>query len=407
MSQSDEKVLLVDDEPRVLSGLQRRLMDRFDILTAENASKALDILSQRNDIAAVVADMRMPETNGIELLRQMRLHWPEVRRLMLTGNTDQSTAIAAANQGKVFRFFTKPCDTDQLAAALRDAIEEYRTATQDKKERQTLEIKAEAGERARQAFLSTMSHELLTPLNHVLGFSAILEQQWRKRGETESLEYLDHIREGGETLLRMVRRVLEIARMSSDSEQRKRELLEVTGIIGEEIAKLRPEAEKRMISLSFHAGPCALYLEAADYELRLALAELLDNALKFNKPGGHVGVALSATPEEITIRIVDTGIGIAGVDAERALGAFYASEDKERRGRGSIGLGLTLAALFATAQGGKLSIESRRRGGTAVILTLRRAAEPGMKQDPATAEGAQTASVPPAAAAPAQSARIA
>lgn len=375
MSQCEEKILLVDDEPRVLSGLQRRLMDHFDILTAQSASEALDILSHRNDIAAVVADMRMPETNGIELLRQMRLHWPEVRRLMLTGNTDQATAIVAANQGKVFRFFTKPCDTDQLAGALYDAIEEFRTATQDKQERKTLEIKAEAGERARQAFLSTMSHELLTPLNHVLGFSAILEQQWRKRGETEALEYLDHIREGGETLLRMVRRVLEIARLSSDSDQRKREILEVTGIISEEIAKLRPDAEHRLISLSFHAGSHALYIQASDYELRLALRELLDNAMKFNKPGGHVGVALSAAPEVVTIRIVDTGIGIEGNEAQRALGAFYATESKEKRG-GAIGLGLTLAALFATAQGGQLSIESRRRGGTAVTLTLKRAAAP-------------------------------
>lgn len=378
MSQSEEKVLLVDDEPRVLSALQRRLADRFDILAAQSAAEALAILSERDDIAAVVADMRMPETSGVELLVQMRLHWPEVRRLMLTGNTDQTSAITAANQGKVFRFFTKPCDTEQLASALHDAIEEFRTATEDKKERQTLEIKAEAGERARQAFLSTMSHELLTPLNHVLGFSAILEQQWRQRGETQALEYLDHIREGGEALLRMVRRVLEIARMSSDSDQRKREILEVTGIIGEEIGKLRADAEHRMITLSFHAGQPPLYIEASDYELRLALRELVDNAMKYNKPGGHVGVALSGNAEIVTIRIVDTGIGIEGGDAQRALGAFYATESKERRG-GAIGLGLTLAALFATAQGGQLTIESRRRGGTAVTLTLKRASAPASR----------------------------
>lgn len=373
MSMPEEKILIVDDEPRVLTGLRRRLMDRFNILTTESAREALEILGSHDDIAAVVADMRMPETNGIELLREMRLHWPEVRRLMLTGNTDQATAIAAANQGKVFRFFAKPCDTDQLAAALQDAIEEYRTATQDMRNRKTLEIKAEAGERARQAFLSTMSHELLTPLNHVLGFSALLEHQWRKRGETESLEYLDHIREGGETLLRMVRRVLEIARMSSDNDPRKRAVLEVTAIIGDEIAKLRPEAEKHDISLSFHAGSHPLYIEASEYELRLALVELLDNAVKYNKAGGHVGVSLSFNDEEVLIRIVDTGIGIAGKDAERALGAFYASS--EEGGCAGIGLGLTLAALFATAQGGKLSIESRRTNGTAVILSLRRTAE--------------------------------
>jgi signal transduction histidine kinase len=372
MPVTEEKVLLVDDEPRVLAGLQRRLAERFNILTAESGQEALDILARESGVAVTVADMRMPGMSGIELLQEMTRRWPEIRRLMLTGNTDQATAIAAANEGKVFRFFTKPCDTDLLAAALDDALEEYRAATREQEDRQMLEVKAEAGERARQAFLSTMSHELLTPLNHVLGFAAVLDQRLRERGENQELEYLDHIREGGETLLRMVRRVLEIARMSSDTEQRKRELLEVKEIVGEEIGKARPEAVKCGISLSFHAGPHPLHIEASEYELRLAVAELLDNAIKFNKPGGHTGVALSSTAESVVIRITDTGAGIAGEDARRALSAFSEGGNADAAMSGGIGLGLTLAALFATAQGGKLGIESRPGGGTAVTLSLKR-----------------------------------
>ncbi len=373
MSRPEERVLLVDDEPRVLAGLQRRLGERFDLLTAGSGQEALDMLARETNVAAVVADMRMPGMSGIELLQEMTRQRPEIRRLMLTGNTDQATAIAAANEGKVFRFFTKPCDTDQLGEAIADAIEEYRAATQEQKDRHMLEVKAEAGERARRAFLSTMSHELLTPLNHVLGFAAVLDQRMRERGEDEELEYLDHIREGGETLLRMVRRVLEIARMSSDTEQRKRELLETTEIIGDEIARARPEAARRGISLSFHAGAQPLHIEASEYEFRLALAELLDNAIKFNKPGGHTGVALGSTADSVTIRITDTGAGIAGEDAKRALSAFSEDGSTDINITGGIGLGLTLAALFATAQGGKLGIENRPVGGTAVTLSLKRA----------------------------------
>ncbi|MEJ2125178.1 MAG: response regulator, partial [Alphaproteobacteria bacterium] len=206
MPKLEEKVLLVDNEPRILAGLRRRLSSHFNLLTAESCAETMKLLEEHNDIAAVVADIRMPDMDGIELLREMRLHWPDVRRIVLTGNTDQSTAVAAANQGKVYRFFTKPCDTDQLAAALHDALEEYRLTTHDKAARQTLEVQAEAGERARKAFLSNMSHELLTPLNHVIGFSEVLEQRWRDKGETETLEYLDHIRESGHALMRFVHR---------------------------------------------------------------------------------------------------------------------------------------------------------------------------------------------------------
>lgn len=389
MSKPEERILLVDDDASDLAALQQALSEKFEVVTAESGANALDILSVRKDIAAIVADMQMPEMDGIELLREMHIHWPEVRRLMLTANTDQETAIAAANQGKVFRFFTKPCDVEQLSGALCDAIDEFRFATQDKKDRKILEIQAEAGERARRAFLSTMSHELLTPLNHVLGFSAILEEQWRKRGEPEALEYLDHIRESGEALLRMVHRVLEIARMSSDNEPRKRQLLEVTAIIGTEIDKMRKVAERHSISLSFHAGPEPLYIDASDYEFRLALTELLDNAIKYNCKDGHVGVSLSSTEDEVMIRIVDTGIGLAGKDAKDALSAFCGKCGSQQcKG---LGLGLTLVALFATALGGKLSIEGGRASGTAIMLSLKRVLQDVVPQNPGQESPAKSA----------------
>lgn len=373
MIKPDEKILLVDDEPRILAGLRRRLSDRFNLLGAETSAEAMKLLEEHNDIAVVVADMRMPDVDGIELLREMRLHWPEVRRIMLTANTDQSTAVAAANQGKVFRFFCKPCDTDQLAAALQDAIEEYRLSTRDKAERQTLEVKAEAGERARKAFLSTMSHELLTPLNHVLGFSQILEEKWRKKGEPEALEYLDHIRESGETLLRLVHRILEIARLSSENGQRTRTLLETAPIIREEIAKLRPVAATRNVSISFHAPSQPVYIEANDHDFRLALTELLDNAIKFNCVDGHVGVVLGCSGEEAAIRIADTGVGIGGSHVEQAFGPFYRPGNSDTRQFKGMGVGLTLAALFATAHGGRLMIDNRRNNGTSVTLSVKRA----------------------------------
>jgi signal transduction histidine kinase len=371
MPKPEEKVLLADNEPRILAGLRRRLSLHFNLLTAESGAEAIKLLEEHGDIAAVVADLRMPDMDGIELLREMRLHWPEVRRITLTGNTDQATAVAAANQGKVFRFFTKPCDTDQLAAALQDAIEEYRLTTHDKVERQTLEIKAEAGERARKAFLSNMSHELLTPLNHVIGFSEVLEQRWRDKGEPDSLEYLDHIRESGHALLRLVHRILEISRLSSEDNQQKRSILEVAPIVREEISKLRTQATERNVTISFHAPMQPFYIVANEHDLRLALTELLDNAIKFNRVDGHVGVAISHSGDEITIRIADTGIGMGENKLAKTSEANGSCDDTHQFH--GIGIGLTLAALFATSQGGKLTIDNRRGNGTLVMLSLKRA----------------------------------
>ena len=378
MRKPDERILLVDDEPRVLAGLRRRLSDRFHVLTSESAAEAITLLEGGNGIGAILADMRMPGRNGVDLLSEAGRRWPEIRRLMLTGNMDQETAIAAVNGGRVFRFFRKPCDADRLAEALSEALDEYRFATRAIEERQILEIRAKAGERARRSFLSMMSHELLTPLNHVLGFSAMLEIKLRQQSEPETLEYLTYIKDAGEDLVRMVHRVLEIARLTSGDLRRDQQVFDITPILMEEVDRIRKKAASRNIAVSFQAAPQPVFINTSEYEFRLALNELFDNAVKFNRDNGHIGVAIGFTDGEVTVRIADAGIGMAQETVEKALGVFFQEEDDYHRRFEGIGLGLTLVALFAQSNGGRLAIESERDCGTAIMLSLSRASQPAM-----------------------------
>lgn len=380
MRKPDERILLVDDEPRVLAGLRRRLSDRFHVMTSESAAEAVAMLEGGNGIGAILADMRMPERSGVDLLSEAALRWPEIRRLMLTGNTDQDTAIAAVNGGRVFRFFRKPCDADRLAEALGQALEEFRFATRSIEERQVLEIRAKAGDRARKTFLSMMSHELLTPLNHVLGFSQMLEIKLRQQSEPEALEYLGYIKGAGENLVRMVHRVLEIARFTSSDLRRDRQIFDISPILREEVDRIRAKASARNITVSFQAAREPLFVESSEYEFRLALCELFDNALKFNRDNGHVAVAVGGGAGEVAIRIADTGVGMAQESVEKALGVFFQEDGDDQRRFDGIGLGLTLVALFAQSNGGRLAIESERDNGTAIMLSLNRAERPAMAQ---------------------------
>jgi signal transduction histidine kinase len=378
MRKPDERILIVDDEPRVLAGLRRRLSDRFHVLTSESAAEAIALLEGDNGIGAILADMRMPERNGVDLLTEAGRRWPEIRRLMLTGNTDQDTAIAAVNGGRVFRFFRKPCDADRLAEALSEAIGEYRFATRSAAERQILEIRARAGDRARKSFLSTMSHELLTPLNHVLGFAAMLEIKLRQQSEPEALEYLTYIQGAGEDLVRMVRRVLEIARFTSSDLRRDPQIFEISPMLQEEVDRIRKKAAPRNITVSFQAAPRPLFVKTCENEFRLALTELFDNAVKFNRDDGHVAVAVGSADGEVTIRVADTGIGMARETVEKALGAFFQDEHDHQRRFEGMGLGLTLVTLFAQSNEGRLAIESERDRGTAIMLSLNCVAQPAI-----------------------------
>jgi response regulator RpfG family c-di-GMP phosphodiesterase len=120
------KVLCVDDDPNVLSALQRNLRKQFDLHVATGGDEALERMKQDGPFAVIVADMQMPGMNGVQFLSRARQLSPDSVRIMLTGNADQATAVRAVNEGQVSRFLTKPCDTDRLAQALRTGIEQYR-----------------------------------------------------------------------------------------------------------------------------------------------------------------------------------------------------------------------------------------------------------------------------------------
>jgi len=126
------KVLFVDDEPRILQAYQRGLRRHFEMVTAENGDQALKLLETHGPFPVVVSDMRMPGMSGIELLVRIRERSPDTVRVMLTGNSDQRTAIDAVNEGDVFRFLNKPCTVETLARTLAEAFKHYRLLTAER-----------------------------------------------------------------------------------------------------------------------------------------------------------------------------------------------------------------------------------------------------------------------------------
>lgn len=122
----NEKVLFVDDEPNVLAGYERQLRKRFTTETATSGEAGLTALGTRGPFGVVVSDMRMPGMDGAQFLARVRARHPDVVRILLTGFADVTSAIAAVNQGNIFRFLTKPCPADTLATALDDGLSQYR-----------------------------------------------------------------------------------------------------------------------------------------------------------------------------------------------------------------------------------------------------------------------------------------
>jgi CheY-like chemotaxis protein len=119
------KILCVDDEERVLAGIRVILRLSFDVVLETRPRAALERIQGGERFAVVVSDMRMPEMNGAELLAGIREAAPDTVRLLLTGFAEVDAAVAAINDGQVFRFLVKPCPPPQLREACRAALRQH------------------------------------------------------------------------------------------------------------------------------------------------------------------------------------------------------------------------------------------------------------------------------------------
>ena len=121
------RILCVDDEAEVLRGLSLHLGRRYEVLTALSGAAGLEQLERDPRVAVIISDMRMPGLSGAEFLSRSRSLAPDAQRILLTGQTDLASAVAAINDGQIFRFLSKPCPPAELISAIEAALEQQRS----------------------------------------------------------------------------------------------------------------------------------------------------------------------------------------------------------------------------------------------------------------------------------------
>lgn len=119
------RILMVDDDSNLLSGIVRHLRKSYDIDVAENPRQGLEAIALDPSYAVIVSDYQMPGMNGIEFLIHVRDLAPDASRILLTGHSGLEMALRAINQGQIFRFLTKPCDIGLLDLAVRAGARQF------------------------------------------------------------------------------------------------------------------------------------------------------------------------------------------------------------------------------------------------------------------------------------------
>ncbi len=235
-------------------------------------------------------------------------------------------------------------------------------------------LKAEAASRAKTAFLAHLSHDVRTPLNHIIGFADLLKHQaYGPIGDKRYLAYIEDIKRSGERLLFSFAEILELAELDAGKRVLQEEHIDVD--------ELLTALQDQFQSSAAHCGVTFDISGARGVELRgdracflRMLANILDNSMRFTPSGGKVSLMVWEAENGVVLSVTDTGIGIPP-ERLKALSSPFALEDAlVARGRGGMGLGLAISRTIAELSGGEMAIESTPAIGTTVAISLPRAA---------------------------------
>jgi signal transduction histidine kinase len=383
-------ILLVDDQPDKLLTYETILQDLGEnLIKARTAREALEQLL-REEIAVILMDVSMPDIDGFELAKMIRehprcqktaiifvsaVHLTEIDRLRgyETGAVDYVPVpvvpqVLRAKVGVFADLFRKTRQLERLNAELENRVR-----------RRTEELEASTallreGDRRKDEFLAVLAHELRNPLAPIRNALALLQAQGGLG--PEAVWCRDLIERQVDQLTRLVEDLLDVSRISSGKIKLQRETLDLVSVVRAGIETSRPLIEARGHALTLQVPDTAIPVSGDLVRLTQVVANLLNNAAKYQDEGGEISVTVAQEGPDAIARVADRGIGIPAQTLPRVFELFAQAHKPIDRPEGGLGIGLSLVKNLVELHGGTVEAESAGPGqGSEFTIRLPRAAE--------------------------------
>jgi len=268
-------------------------------------------------------------------------------------------------------------------AAARDITERKQFEAMLQQGNAELELAKAAAEKANLAksdFLSSMSHELRSPLNAVLGFAQLMASEQPPPSSSQKLS-IDQILQSGWYLLRLINEILDLAMIESGKVSISQESMSLTEVLLDCQAMVEPQARKRGIQVTLPRIDGRFYVHADRTRLKQVVINLLSNAIKYNRDGGAVIVQCGMSAEtRVRLSIQDTGIGLS-VDQLAQMFQPFNRLGQETGGEEGTGIGLVVTRQLVELMGGTMGVESQVGVGSVFWVELGLAHAPELVQD--------------------------
>jgi two-component system sensor histidine kinase KdpD len=214
--------------------------------------------------------------------------------------------------------------------------------------------------------LTSISHDLRTPLASILGSATSLKTYRSTLDESEQSQLIETIQEEAERLNRFISDLLDMTRLEAGAIQPKSEMVDLSDIVGSALRRAQAILAGHQVKIELHPELPMVKLDPVLFEQ--VLFNLLDNAAKYAPPGTTILVSARQTGQSITVRVLDEGDGIPESDLEKVFDKFYRVRAGDRQ-RAGTGLGLAICRGFMEAMGGTISAANRddRKGAVFTI----------------------------------------
>ncbi|HBS85302.1 MAG: hypothetical protein A2W91_15970 [Bacteroidetes bacterium GWF2_38_335] len=366
------KVLVVDDEPGIRSGIERILRTfsvgfpflaedfSFDIIEAGSGEKAIEIINaEKMDI--VLLDNKLPGIYGIDVLEYINKNQPDISVMMITSYASLDLAVKATNNG-AYNFMPKPFTPQELKASIESITKHLFLKRMTKKMNET-------GKQIRFQFLSVLSHELKSPLNAIDGYLKIMKDKQVGENIEDYMVMIDRSMERIKGMRTLIMDLLDLTKIESGKKNRDITMVDLYEVARLAIDTVEPLAIQKNIKVHLNAEE-NIWLKTDKDEMDIVFNNLISNAVKYNRDGGSVNVNIKKTDTAITFSVEDTGIGMDEEEVSRLFGEFVRIKNAKTKNITGSGLGLSIAKKMVELNNGTITLESKPDVGTKFTVVI-------------------------------------
>jgi signal transduction histidine kinase len=285
-----------------------------------------------------------------------------------TNERESSNGRISMSDGRHFQFAAEPLPDGNALITMVDVTDSSRIEAALRERATALE----EADRVKTDFVANMSYELRTPLTSIGGFAELLGGGYAGELSAKGKDYVGAILESVERLSKLINDVLDLTTGDARGVALEKERVDIAGLCRAAADTAKPRAAEKAQKLEIEISPSAGDVFGDARRLRESVEHVLNNAMAYTDRKGRILLTAEGDEKQAVIRVNDNGPGIAKEDLPRVFNRFDRVVEPGFGGEAALGLGLPLTRQFIEAHGGTVELESRKKKGTTVTLTIPR-----------------------------------